>query len=35
VYGWFLVMFQNIAAVWFSNTAAWMSTAKFLEGLGG
>jgi hypothetical protein len=34
VYGGVLVLLQNIGAVLFSNTQAWMSTAKFLEGLG-
>jgi hypothetical protein len=35
VYGGALVVLEGVGAVVFSNTQAWMSTAKFLEGLGG
>jgi hypothetical protein len=35
VYGALLIMVESIGAVLFSSTQAWMSTARFLEGLGG
>jgi hypothetical protein len=30
-----LVVLESVAALPLSNTQAWMSTARFLEGLGG